>query len=140
MTLASTHSPRIPAPIVIAAALAGAILGLFEIANTSIGWHLASGDWVLSNQAFLYSDPFSFTSGGALWIDHEWLFQVGASIAYSLAGPSALVLLRHSPSPPLPLSCSWSACEAGCHRPQRLFSRSSVSPALAGGSSYAPSW
>jgi hypothetical protein len=94
MTLASTHSPRIPTPIVIAAALAGAILGLFEIANTSIGWHLASGDWVLSNQAFLYADPFSFTSGGALWINHEWLFQVGASIAYSLAGPIALVLLR----------------------------------------------
>jgi len=94
MTLGSTHSPRIPTPIVIAAALAGAILGLFEIANTSIGWHLASGDWILSNQAFLYADPFSFTSGGALWIDHEWLFQIGASIAYSVAGPIALVLLR----------------------------------------------
>jgi hypothetical protein len=80
--------------IVVAAALAGAVLGLFEIANTSIGWHLASGDWILSHHAFLYADPFSFTSGGAAWIDHEWLFQLGVSIAHSLAGPTALVALR----------------------------------------------
>jgi len=80
--------------IVVAAALAGAVLGLFEIANTSIGWHLATGDWILSNHAFVHADSFSFTSGGAPWIDHEWLFQVGVSIAHSLAGPTALVALR----------------------------------------------
>lgn len=80
--------------IVVAAALAGAVLGLFEIANTSIGWHLATGDWILINRAFVHADPFSFTSGGAPWIDHEWLFQVGVSIAHSLGGPTALVVLR----------------------------------------------
>jgi hypothetical protein len=94
MTLKSTIHPRIPIMIVVAAALAGAVLGLFEIANTSIGWHLASGDWILSHRAFLRADPFSFTSGGAPWIDHEWLFQVVVSIAYSLSGPAALVALR----------------------------------------------
>ena len=94
MTLKSTIHPRIPTMIVVAAVLAGAVLGLFEIANTSIGWHLASGDWILSNHTFLHADPFSFTSGGAPWIDHEWLFQVGVSIAHSLAGPTALVALR----------------------------------------------
>ena len=92
------HGPvqhqKIPALMTVAAALAGAILGLFEIANTSIGWHLASGDWILQHRAFLRSDPFSFTSGGTPWIDHEWLFQVGASIAYSLGGSTALVSLR----------------------------------------------
>jgi len=80
--------------IVVAAAVAGAALGLFEVANTSIGWHLASGDWILSNRAFVHADPFSFTSGGAPWIDHEWLFQVGVSVAHALAGPTALVGLR----------------------------------------------
>ena len=94
MTAQSTIQPRIPTMIVVAAALAGAVLGLFEIANTSIGWHLATGDWILSNRAFVHADPFSFTSGGALWIDHEWLFQVGASIAHSFGGPTALVFLR----------------------------------------------
>jgi len=94
MTLKSTNHPRIPTMIVVAAAVAGTVLGLFEIANTSIGWHLASGDWILSNRAFVHADPFTFTSGGAPWIDHEWLFQVGVSIAHSLAGPAGLVALR----------------------------------------------
>ena len=80
--------------IVVAAALAAAVLGLFEVANTSIGWHLASGDWVLANHSFLRADPFSFTSGGAPWVDHEWLFQVGVAVAHSFAGPTALVALR----------------------------------------------
>jgi hypothetical protein len=94
MTLKSPAQPKIPTMIVVAAAVAGAVLGLFEIANTSIGWHLAGGDWILSNRSFVHTDPFSFTSGGAPWIDHEWLFQVGVSIAHSLAGPTALVALR----------------------------------------------
>jgi len=80
--------------IVVTAALAGAVLGFFEIANTSIGWHLATGDWILSTRAFVHADPFSFTSGGAPWIDHEWLFQVGVSIVHSFGGPTALVALR----------------------------------------------
>lgn len=86
--------PRISPVIVVTAALAGAVIGLFEIANTSIGWHLASGDWILANHAFLRADPFSFTSGGTPWIDHEWLFQVVVSIAYRFGGPPALVALR----------------------------------------------
>ena len=94
MTLKSTSQSRIPTTIVVTAALAGAVLGLFEIANTSIGWHLATGDWILANRAFVHADPFSFTSGGAPWIDHEWLFQVGVSIVHSCGGPTALVALR----------------------------------------------
>jgi hypothetical protein len=94
MAQQSNEHTRIPTILIVAAAVAGATLGFFEIANTSIGWHLASGDWVISNRAFLYTDPFSFTSGGAHWVDHEWLFQVVVSIAYSLAGPAALVALR----------------------------------------------
>ncbi len=91
MTQESTRTPTI---IVIAAAVAGAVMGVFEVANTSIGWHLATGDWILAHRSFIAVDPFSFTSGGAPWIDHEWLFQVTVSIAYSLAGPTALVVLR----------------------------------------------
>jgi hypothetical protein len=94
MTQESTHHRRIPTLILVAAAFSGAVLGLFEIANTSIGWHLASGDWILQNRAFLHADSFSFTSGGAPWIDHEWFFQVAASIVYSVAGPASLVALR----------------------------------------------
>jgi hypothetical protein len=94
MPQTTSDHPRVPTLILIAAALTGAVLGLFEIANTSIGWHLASGDWILQNRAFLRADPFSFTSGGAPWIDHEWLFQVVVSVVDSVAGPGGLVALR----------------------------------------------
>ena len=94
MTNESTHHRRIPTLIFVAAALAGAVLGLFEIANTSVGWHLASGHWIIEHQDFLRADPFSFTSSGTPWIDHEWLFQVAVSLVYSVAGPAGLVTLR----------------------------------------------
>jgi len=80
--------------ITIAAIIAGAMLGTFEIANTSIGWHLASGRWILDHGAFLRADPFSFTSAGTPWIDHEWLFQVGAAAVESVGGAAALGVLR----------------------------------------------
>ncbi len=80
--------------IAIAAIIAGAVLGTFEIANTSIGWHLASGRWILDHGTFLRADPFSFTSAGTPWIDHEWLFQVGAAAVESVGGAAALGVLR----------------------------------------------
>jgi hypothetical protein len=80
--------------IVIAAIVGGAVLGTFEIANTSIGWHLASGRWILDHGSFLSTDPFSFTSAGTPWVDHEWLFQVGAAVAQSVGGAAALGVLR----------------------------------------------
>jgi len=85
---------RIPSLIVVAATVAGATLGIFKIANTSVGWHLASGRWILENGSFLHSDPFSFTSSGAAWIDHEWLFQIGVALIDSLGGGPALVVMR----------------------------------------------
>jgi hypothetical protein len=85
---------RIPSLIILTAVLAGALIGTFEIANTSVGWHIASGRWILDHQSFIHSDPFSFTSGQAPWIDHEWLFQVGAAVAHRIGGGPALVVLR----------------------------------------------
>ncbi|MFV2072823.1 MAG: hypothetical protein ACC742_09250, partial [Thermoanaerobaculales bacterium] len=86
--------PRLTLIILLAALAAGAVLGTFEIANTGIGWHLASGRWIIENRGFLRSDPFSFTAGGVPWIDHEWLFQVGVALADAAAGAPLLVVLR----------------------------------------------
>lgn len=80
--------------IVVAAIAAGALIGSFQIANTSIGWHLASGRLILQERAFLRADPFSLTAGGTPWLDHEWLFQVVAALADGLAGAPGLVVLR----------------------------------------------
>ena len=94
MTTNAQSLTRIPPLIVVGAAIAGAALGIFKIANTSVGWHLASGRWVLENGSFLHRDPFSFTSSGAAWIDHEWLFQIGVALIDSLGGGPALVVMR----------------------------------------------
>ena len=90
----TTPSPKTPALIVLAAVVVGIALGTFEIANTSVGWHLASGRWIIEHQDFLRTDPFSFTSGGAPWIDHEWLFQVGIALVDAIGGGTALVIFR----------------------------------------------
>ena len=94
MNTETENRTKIPMLIVVAATVAGAMLGLFRIANTSVGWHLASGRWILEHGSFLHSDPFSFTSGGAPWIDHEWLFQVGAALIDILGGGPALAVTR----------------------------------------------
>ena len=61
-------------PVIIGAAIVfGLVCGCFEITNTSIGWHIASGRWMLSEREILDHDVLSYTSGGAEWIDHEWL-------------------------------------------------------------------
>lgn len=78
----------------VAAAVSGAVLGIFQIANTSVGWHLASGRWILEHGSFLRSDPFSFTSSGAVWIDHEWFFQIVIALIDGLAGAPGLVAMR----------------------------------------------
>ena len=89
-----TKCGRLPTLIILTAVLSGALLGTFQIANTSVGWHLASGRWILDHRSFVHTDPFSFTSGQAPWIDHEWLFQVGAAVAHQVGGGPTLVILR----------------------------------------------
>ena len=81
------------ATLALVAAL-GLTAGSYQIANTSIGWHIASGRWVLDHHAVPRTDPFSFTTDGEEWIDHEWLFQVVVAVAESLGGAPLLVLTR----------------------------------------------
>ena len=80
--------------ILVTAVLFGLAIGVFEITNTSIGWHLASGRWMLEHREVLDHDVFSFTSGGAEWIDHEWLFQIIVAVLFDLGGAPALVIMR----------------------------------------------
>lgn len=72
----------------------GFLAGSFAIANTSIGWHLASGHWILDHHAVPRSDPFSTTAEGTPWIDHEWGFQLMLAAVERLGGAPLLVLAR----------------------------------------------
>lgn len=69
-------------------------ISLFRIRSTDIFWHLATGRWILEHGAIPRSDPFRFTSGGAPWVDHEWLFQVLVRGVERLGGLDALIALR----------------------------------------------
>lgn len=75
-------------------AVLGLIAGSYPIANTSIGWHLSSGQWILEHHQVPRTDPFSITSENVEWLDHEWLFQVVVALTDNAAGGTGLGLLR----------------------------------------------
>ncbi len=73
---------------------AAVVLSFFRLRSTDIFWHLAAGRWMFENRALPRLDPFRFTSEGARWIDHEWLFQVVAYACERLGGLDSLIALR----------------------------------------------
>jgi hypothetical protein len=70
-------------------ALAAAVLQ--PIRSYDLWWQLATGKWILEMGSVPREDPFSFTRPGAPWVDHEWLFQVGAYLLHSAGGWRALL-------------------------------------------------
>lgn len=76
------------------AIVSGLLLGFYQLLNTGIGWHLASGRWMLEHHEILRSNLFTFGAPGRAWLNHEWFFQILAALADRLGGPAGLVLLR----------------------------------------------
>ncbi len=67
-------------PAALAAALlfaAGAVLylsfGYTEMAGSDMWWHLAAGRELLQTRTPWMVDAWSYTAGGAEWLNHEWL-------------------------------------------------------------------
>lgn len=71
-----------------------ALAGLFRVRAYDVFWHLAAGRWILEHGRVPRTDPFRFTSAGAPWVDHEWLFQVVLHGVESVGGLPALVVAR----------------------------------------------
>jgi hypothetical protein len=67
---------------------------LTPIGSYDYWWHLATGRLILEHGAIPHADPFSFTSFGTEWVDHEWLFQILAYLTHSSFGPGALILIK----------------------------------------------
>jgi len=55
-------------------------------------WHIATGQWMLSQHSVPRYDPFSFTVSGRPWVDGEWLSQLVLALVYQNGGWRALVL------------------------------------------------
>lgn len=91
-----TRHRVVPRGLLVAAAvaLAGVVAGVFPIFESDLFWHLAAGRWMLEHDAIPRVDPFRFTSGGAAWVDHEWLFQLVVHGVERVAGLDGLIALR----------------------------------------------
>ncbi len=58
-------------------------------------WHTTVGDKLLA-EGYFTGDPFSFTRPGARWVPHQWLGEVGMSLAHRIAGFDTYLLLASS--------------------------------------------
>ncbi len=65
-----------------------------EILDLDLWLHLGAGRYIWRHGTIPGTDIFSATLAGRPWINHEWLFQVVAVLAYRLAGPDGLIALR----------------------------------------------
>ena len=62
-------------------------------ADPDLWGHLRFGLDMLSDGSLHATDPYSFSSD-RVWINHEWLAELLMALAYSLAGPTGLALLK----------------------------------------------
>lgn len=59
--------------------------------DAGIGWHIRTGQLILSTRSIPHADPFSSTMQGKTWYAWEWLFDTVVGIAHHLAGLNGVV-------------------------------------------------
>ncbi len=62
--------------------------------DPDLGWHLRTGQLILTMHAVPAADVFSFTKLGAAWVDQEWLWQVMVAGLMHMAGQAGLVAVK----------------------------------------------
>src|SRR2546423_11452576 len=70
--------------IAILVVIAGAAVG--PIRSYDFFWHLATGRWIVEHHALPKYDPFTLAAAHVPWINGEWLWEIGAYAAHSVAG------------------------------------------------------
>lgn len=76
---------------------AGCLSGLFvyyPIADGDIFWHLAAGRELVLHKKFMFTDPFSYTTPYAPWVDLHWLFQLGCFGIERIGGLRLLLVVK----------------------------------------------
>ncbi len=63
------------------------------LADGDTGWHIRTGDYILSQRRFPKTDLFSFSLPGASWFAWEWGSDVLFSLVHKAAGLKGVVLL-----------------------------------------------
>jgi hypothetical protein len=72
--------------------LAGALANR-PLADADIGWHIRTGELIVSNHSLPHFDPFSATMHGQRWMDWEWLYDFVIGALYRAAGLNGVVWL-----------------------------------------------
>lgn len=63
------------------------------LTDSDTGWHIRTGEWILSNGCIPKADVFSFTMAGKHWIAWEWLSDVVMALAHHIAGLAGVIWL-----------------------------------------------
>lgn len=71
-----------------------ALLALGPVPIVDLWWQMKAGQLILEHGSVPRTDPFSFTSGGAEWIVHEWLPALFFYWLYTFVSPQALVVYK----------------------------------------------
>ncbi len=61
--------------------------------DSDAGWHIRTGESILSTRSLPHADPYSFTRFGQPWFAWEWGADALTGAAYGLAGLSGVTLL-----------------------------------------------
>jgi len=62
------------------------------LSDCDTGWHIRTGDWIVTNRLIPTHDVFSFSKPGGVWFAWEWLSDVLFASLNSAAGLRAVVL------------------------------------------------
>jgi len=63
------------------------------LTDSDTGWHIRTGEWILTNRRIPATDVFSFTKFGQPWFAWEWLSDVSMAAVHSHFGLGGIVLL-----------------------------------------------
>jgi len=64
------------------------------VVDPDLGGHLKFGQVVWETGRIAQPDPFSYVTGGDVWVNHEWLAEVIWYLAFAVGGPAALIGLK----------------------------------------------
>src|SRR3984957_1990676 len=63
------------------------------LADPDIGWHIRTGELMLSTHSLPRTDPFSSTMHGQAWFAWEWLYDLVLGILHRAGGLNCVVWL-----------------------------------------------
>ena len=63
------------------------------LADPDIGWHIRTGEQILTTHSLPRTDPFSSTMQGQSWFAWEWLYDIVLGILYQACGLNGVVWL-----------------------------------------------